>query len=357
MAGTLGTGRAPNDKTDMTEAASANPRYVIMGRPESGYSMKVRAAMFYKGIAHDWTNRCLRNNKLFQAHAKVQLIPLVFQPDGTAVQDSTPILEQLEVDFPKPAIHPADPAVRFLSELFEEYGDEWANKLMFHYRWGYPADQKHRSGTLARGMLEGHPLRLLAPLVAPLIVRRMIPRMAFAGANDNNAPLLIESFKNLVAMLELHLRERPYLFGARPAFGDFGLWGQLYQAYTDPSCGTHLKAKAPAVVAWLERMLAPRAEGEFEALDSLVPTLEPILAREVGPRFLAWDAANHRAWKAAGQKTELEMDGRSYYQKTFKYPAETLSILRKKFEDVQGETNLIELLERTGCLSHLVGGD
>ena len=29
--------------------------YVIMGRPESGYSMKVRSAMRFKGIAHEWT--------------------------------------------------------------------------------------------------------------------------------------------------------------------------------------------------------------------------------------------------------------------------------------------------------------
>jgi hypothetical protein len=50
--------------------------YVIMGRPESGYSMKVRSAMRYKGVAHEWMDRCLRNEKLYQAHAKVQLIPL-----------------------------------------------------------------------------------------------------------------------------------------------------------------------------------------------------------------------------------------------------------------------------------------
>ena len=138
-----------NEKREMAVATTpTDARYVIMGRPESGYSMKVRAAMLYKGIAHDWTDRCLRNDKLFQAHAKVQLIPLVFQPDGTVVQDSTPILEQLEADFPTPAIHPTDPTVRFLSELFEEYGDEWANKLMFHYRWSYAADQKHRSGVI-----------------------------------------------------------------------------------------------------------------------------------------------------------------------------------------------------------------
>lgn len=327
--------------------------YVILGRTESGYSMKVRSAMRYKGVAHEWIDRCLRNEKLFQAHARVQLIPLVFLPGGRAIQDSTPILEGLEKDHPTPSFHPTDPGLRFLSELLEDYGDEWANKLMFHHRWGYPADQKHRSGTLARGMLDGHPLRLLAPILARVIVRRMVPRMSYAGANTNNAPILIESFANLVAILEDHLRTRPYLFGARPAFGDFGLWGQLYQAYIDPTCGAHLKKKGPAVVEWLERMLDPKDEGPFESLDELDTTLRPLFACEVGPRFLAWDAANTKALAAGEQQTELTMEGKLYYQRTFKYPAETLSILKRKLEAAADDPKFMRFLDETGCRAHL----
>ena len=327
--------------------------YVVMGRPESGYSLKVRGVLRYKGIAHEWVDRCLRNQKLFQAHAQVQLIPLVFRPDGSSFQDSTPILEELERDYPEPSLHPPEPASRFVSELLEEYADEWVNKLMFQYRWGHRADQKHRSGTLARGMLEGHPLRPFAPLMARLTVRRMVPRMAFAGANENNAPLLEESFHNLVALLEAHLDARPYVFGGRPAFGDFGLWGQLYQSYIDPTCGSHMNAHAPAVVAWLERMLEPKSAGPFEPFASLEPTLGPILGREVGPRFLAWSGANARAWEAGEERTELTMDSRRYYQKTFKYPARTLEILREKCAAVADDAELARFLEANGCWREL----
>ncbi len=327
--------------------------YVIIGRPESGYSVKVRSAMRYKGVPHEWLDRGARTDKLYQAHAKVQLIPLVFRPDGSALQDSTPILEELEERHSEPSLHPTDPGLRFLSELLEEYGDEWANKLMFHHRWGYRADQKRRSGTLARGMLEGHPLRLFAPLISPFIVRRMVPRMAFAGANENNAPILIESFANLVSMLEAHLAQRPYLFGRRPAFGDFGLWGQLHQAWIDPTCGAHLNERGPAVVAWIERMDDPKAEGDFERFESLEPTLRPLFAREVGPRFLAWDAANAESWNAGRSQTELTMEGQRYYQKTFKYPAGTLSILRQKLAAAAESSVLRSFLDETGCLIHL----
>jgi glutathione S-transferase len=329
--------------------------YVILGRPESGYSMKVRSAMRYKGVPYEWLDRSHGTGKLFQEHAVVQLIPLVFRPDGTSTQDSTPILEELEEKHGEPSLHPGDPALRFLSDLIEEYGDEWANKLMFHHRWGYRPDQKHRSRTLARGMLEGHPLRAFAPVLAAFIVRRMIPRMSFAGANKNNAPLLIESWENLVTLLDAHLAHRPYLFGGRPAFGDFGLWGQLYQAYTDPTCGAYLREHGLCVVAWLERMLDPKCEDEFESFEALAPTLKPIFEREVGPRFLAWGAANVAAWEAGDEQAELEMDGRRYHQKTFKYPAGGLTRLRSAYQALATNSELLEFLSQTGCLGYIDG--
>lgn len=330
--------------------------YGLVGRPESGYSMKVRSAMRYKQVPYQWLDRFM-HNKLYKAHAKVQLIPLLFLPDGTSMQDSTPILEHLESTFPEPSMHPKSPALRFLSELLEEYGDEWGNKLMFHYRWGYPADQRHRSKTLAEGTVGGLTLpflgKLLRPIVAPLIVKRMVPRMAFTGSNENNKPILVESFANLVEMLEAHLKLRSYLFGERPSFGDFGLWGQVYQAYLDPSCRAILEDRGPSVVVWIERMLDPGQLGGFETLSSLEPTLAPIFAREVGPRFLAWDTANARAWANGEPQTELSMEGRRYYQKTFKYPAHTLGILMGKFSQVSSDEELIRFLSSTNCRQFL----
>ncbi len=335
---------------------SQDSKYRLIGRPESGYSVKVRSALRYKNIDFQWLDR-FRDSKLYQKHAKVQLIPLILLPDGTAMQDSTPILEFLDEHHAGPSLHPPDTAVRFLSELMEEYGDEWGNKLMFYYRWSYPADQQRRGKTLAAGIIDGAGFGWLKPLLVPigkrLLIRRMVPRMAFAGANENNAPLLIESFANLVNMLNIHLARRPYLFGARPALGDFGLWGQLYQAWTDPTCESILRQSGPNVVNWVRRMEHPAEEGGFEDLSSLSTTLRPIFEREVGPRFLAWTDANARAWNAGAAQTELDMDGRRYYQKTFKYPARTLDILRAKFRKASQSQELLGFLKETGCLPYL----
>ena len=341
----------------MTTRELTEGQFGLIGLPESGYSMKTLAAIKYKQIDHSWLDR-FRHGRLFQQHAKVQLIPLLLLPDGSSMQDSTPILEYFQTQFPKPSIHPENPALRFLSEVLEEYGDEWANKLMFQYRWGYTADQRRRSISLAEGAIAGfssHRIgRYLGRLFAPFIVRRMVPRMAFAGANGNNRPLLVESFANLVDMLEIHLQGRSFLLGERPCFGDFGLWGQMYQAYTDPSCEAILNSRAPHVVSWIERMLSPEKLGNFESLNALVPTLSPIFARELGPRFLAWSDANAIAWQANEPQTHLVMDGRTYFQKTFKYPALTLEVLRQKYESVRKDNELIKFLRSTGCDRYFV---
>ena len=66
----------------------------LLGSQMSPYSVKLRSYLLYKGIPFEWIERGRRNEQLFQRHAKVQLIPLVIFPDGTAMQDTTPIIEK-----------------------------------------------------------------------------------------------------------------------------------------------------------------------------------------------------------------------------------------------------------------------
>jgi hypothetical protein len=47
------------------------------------------------------------------------------------IQDSTPIIEHLEVLHREPSIHPTDPVSHFVSILLEEFGDEWGTNGRF----------------------------------------------------------------------------------------------------------------------------------------------------------------------------------------------------------------------------------
>ena len=325
----------------------------VIGMEMSPYSVKLRSYLRYKQIPFEWIARNRSTEALFQKHAKVQLIPLVLFSDQDAMQDSTPIIERLEAENPEPSIHPPEPAARFVSELLEEYGDEWCNKLMFQYRWGPKEDARSAASRIASLMLPKYPLRALRHIMVPIMIRRMVPRMAFAGANETNAPHLERSWFRTVELLEAHLADRPYLFGSRPAFGDFGIWGNLSQAYSDPSCGKHLNSKAPAVVRWIEKMADPTALGDFEPLEKLMPTLGPLLEEQVAGRFLPWTVENARALEAGEPNTRLEFDGERYEQKTFKYHAWSFGKLKEKLAPVANDPTLKAVLEETGCAQYL----
>jgi glutathione S-transferase len=328
--------------------------YRIFGLELSPYSVKVRSYFRYKRIPHEWVVRHMGNMAEFQKHAKLPLIPLVVMPDGSAMQDSTPIIEALEARFPEPSIHPPDPALAFLSALVEEYADEWVNKPMFHYRWWYEPDQDSAADRIARWNLPGAPEEAVAKLGAAL-KERMVPRLAFVGSNETTKPVIEASFERLVALLEVHLARREFLFGGRPAFADFGLWGQIYNLSTDPTPGALLRARAPRVMAWIERMLEPRGDGRFEELDALAATLEPLLREEVAGIFLPWSTANAIALAAGESEFTTDLGGRPFAQQTQKYHARSLAALKERYRRVADRTRLDPVLACTGCLPWLAG--
>lgn len=327
-----------------------NTAFRLMGLQPSPYTKKVESYFKFKNMEYQWLSRSFANEKLFAKHANVALIPLLFFPSGETLQDSTTIIERLEKENPTPSIHPDDPGLWFVSCLFEEFGDEWCNKLMFFQRWFYAADAKATSKRLADELLDGKWWAGIAkPVFQKLIVRRMVPRLSYSGGTKQNIPQLKASFENLSALLNVHFEQRSYLLGERPCFGDFGLWCNLYQAWTDPTANTYLEEHAPALVAYLKRMLSPSIEGELETLDTLEPTLAPIIEQEVAGRFLPWMKANHQAFEAGDSETKLSINGEVFEQKTFKFQAKTLDELGRKYQSVANNHTLNELLQSTGC--------
>ena len=328
--------------------------YRIFGNELSPYSVKVRSYFRYKKISHEWLVRGSSNEEEFQRHAKLPLIPLVVTPDGRGMQDSTPIIEQLEKVHPEPSIRPADPALEFLSALIEEYADEWGNKPMFHYRWHYEADQQSAADRLARSMMPGLGESELSGAIE-MVKGRMIPRLRFVGSSDATKDQIEGSFLRQLEILEKHLVARPYLFGGRPALGDFGLYAQLYQCLTDPTPGALIRDRAPRVRKWIETMLDPSAQGGFESWDTLGPTLSPFLEKEIAGVFFPWTLANARALAEGSKEFSLELSGRPFSQETQKYHAKSLGKLRDRYASVGDRSQLDPILRQARCLSYLQG--
>jgi hypothetical protein len=156
-----------------------------------------------------------------------------------------------------------------------------------------------------------------------------------------------------IELLEAHLAARPYVMGARPCMADLGLFCQLYESSTDPTPGALIRERVPRVLAWIERMLTPEAEGDFEPWDALAPTLGPLLRSEVGELFLPWSDANARALAAGEESFAVELKGGTFRQDVQKYHAKSLGAIRAKYAAVSDRSRLDPILQETGCARYL----
>jgi glutathione S-transferase len=328
--------------------------YRIIGTEMSPYSVKVRSYFRYKAIPHQWVLRNAASQVEFEKYAKMPIIPLVVTPEGTGIQDSTPIIDAMEKLFPEPSIHPDDSVARFISALTEEFGDEWGNKWMFHYRWARDVDQISSAGRIARMRGPAADDEKHAAFAAQ-VRARMDDRVWFVGSNAVTAPQIEAGFAGMLELLDAHLSTRPYLFGGRPAYGDFGLWGQIYEMWTDPTAGALIGGGAPHVLDWVHRMLWPKAEGAFESWAALAPTLMPILQQQVGAQFMPWTCANEKALAEAREEFSVSLAGNIWTQKPQKYHARSLAMLRAKYAAVTDQAALDPVLEAAGCLAGLRG--
>ncbi len=330
----------------------------LFGSELSPYSVKVRSYFRYKNIPHEWLARTPANQAEFQKYAKLPLVPLVVTPpndkgEAEGVQDSTPIIERFEKAYTDPSVIPDDPALAFLSALLEEYGDEWGNKWMFHYRWAYQLDCWATAERIALQMAGAQgPLAVAQARAA--VAERMTARIGFVGSNEKTRPVIEASFRRVLALLDEHLASRPYLLGGRPAMADFGLWGQLYEAATDPTPGAIMRSAAPKVMAWVQRMVLPQAEGPFEGWATLSAGLSPLLAEEVGGQFLPWSTANAAAIAGNARSFDVTLAGKAWSQEPQKYHARSLAEIRRKYEAVKGNADLNAILAKADCLRWLV---
>jgi glutathione S-transferase len=276
-------------------------------------------------------------------------VPVLVDAEDNAVQDSTPMIEALEREFPEPSVIPEDAALAFVAALLEDYADEWLNKAMFHYRWSYPDDQESASRRIVDMIFEGAE----APDgMADSVRTRMVGRLHHVGSSPETAPVIEGSFTRVVVLLERLLGSRKYLFGGKPSLADFGLAGQLAQLLSDPTPGAVLRAQAPKLVKWIERMENPRDEGAFVALDKVRDELAELLRAEVVGAYLMWMAANAQAVADDAAGVAVEIAGVTFTQKPQRYAAKALAELKRKRAAVDDDA-LTALLREAGVDAYL----
>ena len=330
------------------------PHYVLHGLNPSPYSVKMRAILRYRRIPFVW--RATGNPREAAIAAGLPpVIPVLRFPDGRAMNDSTPLAHALEREHGERSIVPDDPAHAYLSDLLEDFGDEWITKMMFHYRWYYAADRAFAQDWIVTSR---DPLMPAARRQAEkqAFNDRQVGRMAIVGCTEQNRPIIEDSYRFVLDTLDSHVRTIPFLFGSRPSLADFGLYGQLQILSVDPTPMAEMRDRAPDVYCWLLRLDdASGVEGAW--LDPAMPLPETLTAllRHCGETYLPFLAANTRVLQEGGSEVSLAMQGRPYAQAPFRYQGKCHDALTKKLAalPVEVRRRLDPLLEETGCLRYL----
>jgi glutathione S-transferase len=329
--------------------------YVLHGFNPSPYSVKMRAILRYRRLPFVWDG--IGNPRDVAVAAGLPpVIPILRFPDGRLMNDSTPLAYALEREHPgQRSIIPDDPAHAYLSDLLEDFGDEWVTKMMFHYRWYYAAD---------RDFAQTWIITSRDPVMAADIRRagmkafndRQVGRMALVGCTEQNRPIIEDSYRFVLDTLDRHVRTIPFLFGSRPSLADFGMYGQLQILSVDPTPMAEMRARAADVYCWLLRLDdASGVEGEWIDGKAKLPETLLALLKHCGETYLPFLDANMKALRDEAAGFELDILGRRYSQAPFRYQGKCYDALRKKLAalPVDVRRRLDPVLEEAGCLSLL----
>ena len=311
----------------------------FIGGTASPYTQKMLALLRYRRMntAVIWGQPDAVCKELGVTPPRPVLMPtfLFEEADGVnAVTDTTPIIRRLEADDKTRSVLPDDGALAFIDYLIEDFADEWVTKYMFHYRWYPEADADNASTLLPLGFDVSMPSQQLEGFKA-YFGERQINRLYVVGSNDTTAPVIDASFERFLAAMEAHLSTQHFMLGARPAAGDFGLFGQLTQLVGfDPTPRAISHRLSPRTVAWVDstRDLSglESQTSDWTPLEDQPDTLKGLLA-EIGRVYAPAQLANAAAVANGAENWECDIDGATWTQPTFPYQAKCLKWTREAY--------------------------
>lgn len=340
-------------------------RLVLAGTYGSPYTRKMRAVLRYRHIPFQWVLRGSKWDDL--PDVPVQIIPVIVFPGadgktgsgrGEAMVDSSPQIMRLEAEYSGRSIVPADPALAFIDALIEDFADEWLTKAMYHYRWAYESDID-KAGKILPLSQNLQMDATEAKFGYDWITTRQIGRRALVGSTDANQPIIEDSYRRVLDVLQTTFDERDFLLGDRPGRGDFGLFGQLTQLVQfDPTSVAIAVDRAPKVITWVDLVddlswlpVADTASDGWLALEDLGPVRE--MLTEAGHSYTPFMLANAAALESGADEVVCEIGGREYRQGPFKYQGKCLGWLRADYAALSDSdrSRVDAVLEGTGCES------
>lgn len=178
-------------------------------------------------------------------------MPTLELADGTVIRDSGAISDYFEEDSGH-TFSPVTPKQRIVSRLFDVIGAEGLMRPAMHYRWNFDAENLE--------LIMFH-MNMIAPPgdtrleMAGNIAAQMRKATVNMGVIPETQGFVEALYAEQLAALNSHFAAHPYLLGARPCMGDFGLMSPLFgHLGRDPKPLSMMLARGVGVFRWLERM-------------------------------------------------------------------------------------------------------
>jgi glutathione S-transferase len=250
----------------------ASPPFLLYGAERSYFTGKVRPALRAKRVRFE---EILPTHEVYQdirRRTGLAFIPVVVTPEDDTWQDTSEIIDALEARVPEPPLVPTTPVQRVVAFLLELYADEFMILPAMHYRWSTAESRQDARDAFVA--MSGDAER------ASRFADRMAGSIEALGVSAATAPAIEAHLAELLAHLERVLADQPFLLGRQPSLADCALMGPLYaHLYLDRVPGALLRASAPRVAHWIERMNHPavRAFAGFLPDDALHPALHDVL--------------------------------------------------------------------------------
>lgn len=303
----------------------------VFGASVSYYTGKLETYLRYKGIAYERGLHYAERHEIQEQVGSIQH-PMMKRDDGRWMSDSTPMILQLELEYPNGNILPEDPVVEFIAHLIEDYADEWLWRAAMHYRWSYDYDRELLSRILAD--------ELTSHVKLPRFWRRrLVKRRQQKGfvLNDGVTTATREhveaGYHRILALMSSVLDTRRFILGDKPSLADFGLMGPMLRHFgQDPTPVEIMRNTAPAVYEWVGRMWNAKQLSGAGGFLSAIPNDLTLMLKEVCETHLVQLTDNAKAWDQKQDKFSMTVQGCRYKQlPVSRYRVYCLEILRERF--------------------------
>ena len=311
--------------------------YTLYGSEFSLFTMKLDAALRFYGADYRLKRKTPDIAQNIESRSGTHQVPVLLTPENWMLGDTTPILQLLDGRFPGREMFPGGSgegraALGILTQIVEEYFDEWVARTMVHYRWHYEESAVFASRAMTGGDAS-----------AAALIRAWGPRACRATGTDSKhqQEQAEAEYMRIMQAIESQLQSTPYLLGSRPSAVDCIVLGGL-RAHTnkDPDPKRAI-AKYEAVIQWSEKTADQwDGQGEWTAFPESTPFVNFVLGemRNTYAPFILGNAAAYDA-KAKAFHTEIYGEDVSYLCRA--YPETSRRMIRDKIDNESDEKGQI----------------